>query len=383
MMKGKPEYNPNAALVDHQSALVDLCRAIGGGGDGRGDALMLDTEFMRVNTYYPRLCLVQVAVGTTVACVDVLRCDSLAPLAELILDEGRLKVMHSCRQDLEILHLALGRAPAPVFDTQVAATAAGHGGQIGYAGLVHQLLQVKLEKTAQRTDWSRRPLSGAQVRYALDDVRYLAAMFARLRGELQKRGRLAWVEEDCAALADDALHDMNAADAWLRGARRLGAGLSAQKQQVLKHLAEWREEAARRADRPREWIVDNSALAAMARKPPRTLKELAALKALPPHTLRRRGDALVRAVVRGLRAAPVAVWKTEGPMSERQRKLFHRCRDFLAAHCEQHAVPAPLVATVDDLKRFVHGRRDLALLRGWRHDFAGRRMERMAYNARP
>lgn len=380
MMKGKPEYNPSAALVDHQSALVDLCRAI---GDGRGDALMLDTEFMRVNTYYPRLCLVQVAAGTTVACVDVLRCDSLAPLAELILDEGRLKVMHSCRQDLEILHLALGRAPAPVFDTQIAATAAGYGGQIGYAGLVHQLLQVKLEKTAQRTDWSGRPLSGAQVCYALDDVRYLAAMFARLRAELQKRGRLAWVEEDCAALADDALHDMNAADAWLRGARRLGAGLSAQKQQVLKHLAEWREEAARRADRPREWIVDNSALAAMARKPPRTLKELAALKALPPRTLRRRGDALVRAVARGLRAAPVAVWKTEGPMSERQRKMFHRCRDFLAAHCEQHAVPAPLVATVDDLKRFVRGRRDLALLRGWRHDFAGRRMELLAYNARP
>jgi len=382
MMKRKPEYNPNAELVDHQPALVDLCRAIGG-GDG-GGALMLDTEFMRVNTYYPRLCLVQVAAATVVACVDVLCCDSLAPLADLILEEQRLKVMHACRQDLEILHLALGRAPAPVFDTQIAATAAGYGDQIGYAGLVHELLQVKLEKTAQRTDWSRRPLSGAQVRYALDDVRYLAAMFAHLRDELERRGRLAWVEEDCAALADDAQHDMNAADAGLRGrVARLGAGLDAQKQQVLKHLAEWREETARRADRPREWIVDNAALAAMARNPPRTLKELAALNVLPPRTMRRRGDALVRAVARGLRAAPVAVWKNELHMSAQQKKLFHRCRDFLAAHCEQHAVPASLVATVEDLKHFARGRRDLGLLRGWRHDFAGRRLERMAYNAQP
>jgi len=316
MMKRKPQYNPNAELVDHQPALADLCRAIGGGGE----ALMLDTEFMRVNTYYPRLCLVQVAFGTTVACVDVLRCDSLAPLADVILEERRLKVMHSCRQDLEILHLALGRAPAPVFDTQLAATAAGHGDQIGYAALVHELLQVKLEKSAQRTDWSRRPLSGAQVRYALDDVRYLAAMFARLRIELGRRGRLAWVEEDCAALSDDALHDMNAAGAWLRGVRRLGAGLDVQKQQVLKHLAEWREETARRADRPREWSVDNAALAAMARNPPRTLQELAALTVVPPRPLRRRGDALVRAVDRGLRAAPAAAWRTAWPLSAGQKR---------------------------------------------------------------
>jgi len=243
--------------IDHADALRALTDAL-----DRDRPLALDTEFLRERTYRPQLCLIQVASDETRACVDPLAPIDLQPLAELLARPGQPSILHAASQDLEVLHQQLGVLPAALFDTQIAAALCGMGDQIGYATLVDRLFGVQLDKAHSRTDWSRRPLSDEQIRYAIDDVRYLPEAHAILGERLTQLGRLAWLEEDCAAMLDPDRWSPQPLEAWrrLKGWQRLPAAAFPR----LRQLAAWREERAARLDRPRRWVMEDDTLVQLA-----------------------------------------------------------------------------------------------------------------------
>ncbi|HIP53069.1 MAG TPA: ribonuclease D, partial [Chromatiales bacterium] len=204
--------------IDTQEGLTALCAEL---GDSRW--LAVDTEFLRERTYYPQLCLVQVASEEIAACIDPLTIDDLSPLRDLLLNPDTLKVFHAARQDLEILFQLWEAVPAPVFDTQIAATLLGLGDQTGYANVVEQVLKVTLAKEHSRTDWTRRPLLEEQRRYALDDVIYLGRLYQEMHARLENLGRTHWLREDFNALVDPALYRIQPESMWqrIRGRQRL------------------------------------------------------------------------------------------------------------------------------------------------------------------
>ena len=240
-------------FIDDQRGLATVCATL-----SQAPWFAIDTEFLREKTYYPKLCLVQVATPDMVACIDPLVLDDITPLLDVIFDQQITKVMHAARQDMEIFYHLRGTVPAPVFDTQIAALLLGLPDQVGYGGLVQELLGVKLHKLHSRTDWSQRPLDGEQLHYAADDVIYLAQAYQLMQEKLWESDRLDWLAGDFQALSDPALYAAHPETAWLRvkGANKLsGAALAA-----LQALAAWREDKAQTLDRPRDWVLRDDVL---------------------------------------------------------------------------------------------------------------------------
>lgn len=331
--------------------------------------LAVDTEFRRERTYYPELCLVQIAGNDEIGLIDVLALDSLEPLAALMSERGPLKVFHAADQDVEVLYQTLDTIPAPLFDTQIAAALSGHGDQLGYARLVEQLTDTTLPKAHTRTDWTRRPLSQQVLAYAADDVRYLAVIYPLLRARLERLGRLAWVQADCAALTVPARLTPPPGTAWqrLRGWQHL---LPAQ-QQALAALATWREQQAMHADRPRKWILSDDAIFTLARQQPRDQAALNQVKAVPTKTAKRHGDALLAALAEAAQHPAEPLANNAEPLDDAQKRLCKQARQALAICARDSDVPAPVLARRKDLEQLVLGERDLAMLRGWRADVAG------------
>ena len=208
--------NADILYIDTPSGLDAFCTQI-----KTADWIALDTEFLREKTYYPKLCLLQIATPDTVACIDPIALDDLSPLLEIIFDEDIIKVMHSGRQDMEIFFNIHGRPPSPVFDTQIAALLLGYADQIGYANLVREMLGVELDKLHTRADWSLRPLSADQLQYAADDVVYLADIYQKMIAQLTAMGRLAWLNEDFERLASPDLYGNPPEHAWLKDVGRV------------------------------------------------------------------------------------------------------------------------------------------------------------------
>src|SRR5699024_4595044 len=328
--------------------------------------IVVDTEFLRESSYYPQLCLLQIASASEIGLIDMLAVDASDALKRLMTNPTVLKVFHAADQDLEVLAYRLGVAPAPVFDTQIAAALSGLGAQIGYAGLIEQLLAVHLPKTQTRTDWSRRPLPDKALAYAADDVRYLAVAYPLLRQNLQQRQRLAWVEADSAALAANVQQTPATADAWQR--IRSWHRCTPPEQQVLAALAQWREQTAIDANRPRKWILGDDALLALARRQPATLAELADVRGLPRKIAQRHGTALLAAIADGCQQPAKALAATPQPLTEPQKRAYKKARNALNACARQADIPAPLLATRKDLEQLVRGTRDVRTLQGWRAD---------------
>lgn len=331
--------------------------------------LTVDTEFVRVDTYHSRLCLIQVGDAHSAVCIDTLALPDLQPLFDLLFDPATLKVFHSASQDLEIFAERCGRVPAPLFDTQIAATLLGLGDQIGYAGLVEKRLGVTVDKSLSRTDWARRPLSAAELAYAADDVRHLATLYPALREELVQAGRLAWLEEDCAALTEPARYLTRPEDAWqrLKGLPRLDATAQA----VAAALAGWRETEARTRNRPRKWILDDEPLYALATRRPRHLAELEALQVLPPKTLARHGDALLAVIRSAATTAPPPLAAAE--LGAEQKARLKTVQAQLRQRAEELNLPASFLAPRADLEALIRlgAEAPVALLRGWRREQAG------------
>src|SRR5690349_18406465 len=258
--------------------------------------IALDTEFMREKTYRAELCLLQLAIGDEAVCIDPLALAAsgadLSPLTPL-LTSGAVKVMHAARQDLEVLLPAVGLVQ-PVFDTQIAAALAGHPSQVGYAELTRRLIGVELPKAHTRADWSRRPLSAEQQEYALDDVKYLAALRTSLLDTLASKGRVAWLEEELAALANADALTVDPDEAW-RKIKGLPV-LDPERHELAKTIGAWRERRAVERNRPRGWILDDAVLREIVVRLPRSAEALAALPEMQESVVRKCGDELLELV---------------------------------------------------------------------------------------
>jgi ribonuclease D len=337
----------------------------------RSPALALDTEFMREKTYRAELCLLQIADGDNAVCIDPLAIADLSSLAPLLGASGGVKIMHAARQDLEVLFPAVGMVQ-PVFDTQIAAALAGHPAQVGYAELARRLLGVELAKAHTRADWSRRPLGPEQQEYALDDVRHLAPLRASLLDTLAAKGRVSWLEEELAALANPDALRVAPEDAWrkVKGLPALDPG----RQQLVHSLAAWRERRADERNRPRGWILDDVSLREIALRLPRSIDALMALPEMQESVVRKCGEELL-ALVRdaGIADPPPPLPRRERP-DPTQLALVKRLGEVASEVAKDLEINVEVLATRRELEKFAAGRQDVSLLRGWRKSVVGDRL---------
>ena len=334
-----------------------------------GQPLAVDTEFVRERTYYPKLCLIQVAIGDEVILIDALAIANGGALTPELVAPGRQKLLHAARQDIEAL-LPLTEAPlAPVFDTQQAAALLGFPAQIGYADLVRQVLQVELAKGHARTDWAKRPLSREQLAYAADDVRYLPALAAALEERLDAAGRRAWLEEESSQLRAIALYRVEPAEAWkrLKGLERLDAAAFA----AARALAAWRERRAMDRDLPRGWILPDAAIHELAQARPRTRDALARVAAVPQGTAARAADELLAAVAAPLEEDTERAADDPGRPGPEQLRIQKLLQAKLGAVAAELGIQPEVLATRRELVALARGARELPVLSGWRKAVVG------------
>ena len=339
---------------------------------GKHPYVTIDTEFLRETTYYPILCVMQMASADEAFVVDALAPEiDLAPLFALMADEQVLKVFHAGRQDIEIIWHRAGLIPHPVFDTQIAAMVLGHGDSISYEQLVQRITGDHLDKSHRFTDWSRRPLSKAQIAYAISDVTHLRDVYLALSADLAKRGRTEWVNEEMEILTSPETYRAEPESAWQRVRTR---ARKPKELAVLMEVAAWREREAQSRDVPRGRVLKDDALGDIAVQAPTSLEKLAALRSLPRGFERSKwGEAILEAVERGLARDPKSV-----PRIERSRGAVNGAatvellKVLLRMTAERHAVAAKVIATVDDLERIaLDDTADVAALKGWRRELFG------------
>ncbi len=332
--------------------------------------LAIDTEFIRVDTYYPQLCLVQVRDQQESSLVDTIALRDYTPLLDTLYAPGIIKLFHAAGQDLEILVRLRGRCPQPLFDSQIAATLLGIGDQIGYAGLIERRLGVTVDKSLSRTNWARRPLTGPEMDYAAADVEYLAQIYAELQSMLVARGRLAWMAEDCARLCEPLQYRTLPEDAWqrLKGLARL----SPREQTVAAALAAWRESEAQERDRPRKWILDDEPLYRLAQRLPRSETELSALNALPPKTLARHSQALLDCIAAALEQAPKTL-AVDDELDANGKARLKALQAVVQDRAQALDLPVSYLAPRAELMRLLRqgDQAEANVLRGWRREVCG------------
>lgn len=342
--------------VADEAQLVRLCEAL------RATSLAaVDTEFVREKTYFPQLCLIQIATPTQVACVDCLAGLDLSPLHAELFRPDFTWVLHSARQDLEVVWQLARRLPPTLIDTQVAAALLGYPPQAGLEILLKRTLDVDLGESYARTDWSRRPLPVEAFRYALDDVRYLLGAWARLDADLAERGRRAWLAEDCAReLASPPEPDMLAVWARLKGVH----GLAFAGQCAALALVRWREGAARHSDRPRRWLLADEALLAIAAALP---ADLAALERLvTPKFAGRFGKAVLAALASRDDPALQAEVRANAAQAQPDKAVVKALQEQVRRHATALGIEPEILATRRDLVGLALGRPPLHLRTGWR-----------------
>lgn len=348
-----PLINTRAACAEALAVLADA------------PLLAVDTEFMRVDTYYPRFCLLQIGAPGAVYLIDPLGDVDLAGLGAWLAATRQPKLMHAARQDLEVLAAIGAGAPAPLIDTQIAAALLGLSDQIAYAAVVEQYCGVVIDKSQTRTDWAQRPLSADQLRYAALDVTYLLPVWEAMSAALDAQGKRAWLDEECSRLAG--ARDDNA-PAWQRvkGLTQLeGRSLA-----VACALAEWREGVARAADRPRNWILRDEILLLLARRLPQRTTELAEVPGLPPATVRRHGDTLL-ALIADM-ALPLPSLPPRPPrLSPEGNRLLAECQQLVRDRATAASVAPTLVAARRDLEQLIFGDGAPRFASGWRAALVG------------
>jgi ribonuclease D len=334
----------------------------------------VDTEFMRERTYWPILCLVQVAGPEEAVAIDALADGiDLAPLLALMSDPGTLKVFHAARQDLEIFYQLAGEVPHPVFDTQIAAMVCGFGDSASYETLVRRLAGASLDKASRFTDWAHRPLTDRQLQYALEDVIHLRTVYERLQQVLAKNGRAGWFAEEMTDLVDPALYRTEPIEAWRRF--RLRGRVDRRFLGVLKALAAWREEAAQQRDLPRGRIMRDEAVLEIAAHAPKTIEQLARTRSLGKGIAEGKlGSEILNAVAQGLKdpnPPPAPPDKAEPPPGV--GPLIELLRVLLKQRCEDYQVAQKLVASADDLEAIAaDDSAPVRALSGWRLDIFGK-----------
>ncbi len=361
-------------LISNQEELNTACGIL-----AEAPYITIDTEFMRERTYWPKLCLLQLARAEgdwgeeAVYLIDPLAEVDLAPVFTLMADTSTLKVFHAARQDIEIFVNLAGAVPTPIFDTQVAAMVCGYGDQVGYETLVKRIAKAQLDKSSRFTDWARRPLSSKQLKYAAGDVTHLRVVYESLRGQLEKSGRGSWVDAEMSVLRSIDTYVVQPDEAWKRVKTR---SHDPRFLAVVKSLAKWREEEAQRRDVPRGRILKDDAILEIGANKPKTRDQL-----LASRSLQREGrkpevcDAILAAVEAG-EAAPLE----EPPHNPRHflrpkpgaQALSDLLKVLLKAKAENLGVAQRLIASASELEDLAQGMRDdVKALDGWRREAFG------------
>ncbi|MBI1202804.1 MAG: ribonuclease D [Rhodopseudomonas sp.] len=332
----------------------------------------VDTEFLRETTYYPLLCVAQMATDDEAVVIDALAPGiDLTPFFQLMANEKVIKVFHAARQDIEILWNMAKTIPHPLVDTQVAAMVLGYGDSISYDQLVQRITGDVLDKSNRFTDWTRRPLSDAQLTYALSDVTHLRKVYEKLAADLAKRDRASWVEAEMGVLTSPDTYRMDPERAWERLKTRVR---KPKELAVLIEVAAWREREAQTRDVPRSRVLKDDVVGDIATQAPTSIEKLGHLRSLPKGFERSRwGDAIVEAVQRGIERDPKTL-----PRFERSRPAANGAatvellKVLLRMTAETHAVAAKVIATVDELDRIAaDDNADVPALKGWRRELFG------------
>ncbi len=355
-------------LITTTPALAEACASL-----ARHDFVAVDTEFMRETTFWPKLCLIQLAGPDEALIVDPLAPDiDLAPFYALMANEGVVKVFHAARQDIEIVHVQAGIVPHPIFDTQVAAMVCGFGDSISYVNLVKRVTGKELDKTSRFTDWARRPLSQKQLLYALGDVTHLRDIYEHLKTDLSKTGRAHWLGEEMATLTDPRTYVTHPEDAWkrLKLKVRNRTGLA-----VLIELAAWRERQAQAQNVPRNRILRDEALYDIANHAPTDVAKLSELRTLSEGFSRSaRAREIVDVVKAGLGRDPKSVppLHSGSPNQGDAGATIDLLRVLLKAAAQRHGVAPRLIADSDDLERIaLEHEPNVPALSGWRRELFG------------
>jgi ribonuclease D len=334
----------------------------------------VDTEFLRESTYYPKLCVLQMASVDEAIVVDALTPGiELKPLFDLLADPKVIKVFHAARQDVEICWHEAEMIPGPLFDTQVAAMVLGYGDSISYDQLVHRITGDTLDKSSRFTDWTRRPLSDAQLTYAVSDVTHLRDVYLKLSKDLEHQGRTEWMRDEMRIITSPETYRMEPEHAWERLKTRVRRPKDLA---VLMEVAAWREREAQTRDVPRSRVLKDEVIGDIAIQAPTTVERLAGLRSLPKGFERSKwGEAIIEAVKRGLARDPKTL-----PRLERHKPAVNGqaavelLKVLLRMTAEKHGVAAKVIATVDDLDRIVaDDEADVPALRGWRRELFGER----------
>ncbi len=353
-------------LIATTDALAGLCTGLA------ADAYVtVDTEFMRETTYWPELCLIQLAGSSLNGLVDPLAEGlDLAPFFALMADEEVVKVFHAARQDLEIIWHQGRIIPVPLFDSQVAAMVCGYGEQVSYESLASSLANAKIDKSSRFTDWSRRPLSEAQLTYAAADVTHLRVVYQKLLARIEKADRMAWVADEMAVLTNPKTYETEPEEAWMRVKARIRKPVE---RAVLIELAAWREREAQHRDVPRGRILKDDGLAEIAVAQPKSTEDLSRLRAIPNGFERSRsaGD-ILEAVARGKARDPATIPAIETERSGGSGALVQLLKVLLQSVSERNHVASKLIASAEDIDRLASKPEDdMPVLRGWRGEIYG------------
>jgi ribonuclease D len=356
-------------LITDTKALAALCKAL-----AHETFVTVDTEFMRETTYWPDLCLIQIAGAEVNGLIDPMAEGiDLKPFFALMNNEKVLKVFHAARQDVEIMvHLA-GTVPHPIFDTQIAAMVCGFGDQVSYEAIVRKLAKAQIDKSSRFTDWSRRPLTEKQLTYALSDVTHLRTVYEKLKLELDRNNREPWLAQEMAILMAIETYRTEPQDAW----RRIKVRLKSKKQlAVLIAVAGWREMEAQEKNVPRSRVIKDDAVAEVATQMPQSKEALGQLRALPRGmSTSRIGDSLIRAVKEGLARDPATLphtnWGRE-ESSESVQAAAEILKLALKVVCEREGLAPKLVANTSDIEAVAESDdADVPLMHGWRREVFG------------
>jgi ribonuclease D len=356
------------SLITDTAALSALCDRL-----SQTEFVTVDTEFMRETTYWAKLCLVQMAGPDEAHCIDPLAPGiNLKPLYDLMANPKVLKVFHAGRQDLEIFYTATTQVPTPIFDTQIAAMVCGFGDQVGYETLVSKLAGAHLDKSQRFTDWSQRPLTERQVKYALGDVTHLRKVYMALSKKLEKSGRLPWLQEETDILTDPATYRVEPREAW----RRIRARTRAPRLLcVLRELGAWRELTAQALDMPRQRVAKDDALLELAASMPVTADDIKRSRLAKPLASGKYVDGVLAAIAKG-RSLP----ESDCPAPDRPdtsdnpapRAIVELLKLLLKTKSDRHHVAQRLIATSDDVEAIaLSDTADVPALHGWRLELFG------------
>jgi ribonuclease D len=356
-------------MIETTAELAAACKEL-----AKSDFITIDTEFLRETTFWPELCLIQMASLTTEVIIDPLAKDiDLAPFFELMANPNVLKVFHAARQDIEIIFHRGGLIPHPIFDTQVAAMVCGFGDSVSYDQLISRTKGVQIDKSSRFTDWSRRPLSEKQLDYALADVTHLRDAYIYLKAELEREGRSSWLSEEMDILESRETYDMHPDDAWQRLKMRLR---KPQELATLKYVAAWREREARSRNVPRSRVLKDDAIYEIAQQQPKDTEALSRLRTIPKGWERSAAGTAVLEAVNTALALPKAEMPhvprhTQAP--EGAAAAVELLKVLLKLISEKHGVAPKVIANSEDLDKIAADgeKAEVAALNGWRRELFG------------